>query len=145
MPRSLLSIIIIPVCVVTLCCKSYTAGLQQSSTQVDDLTAIANLKNIAQAQTAFSVRNGGDYGTLEQLVAGGYLDTRFSGTRPKLRGFAFTVNANKSAGGSSYSCNADPDGPTNSAGRHFYLDFSSPVIRVNATRPATASDEVLQP
>jgi hypothetical protein len=145
MSRSLLTILIIPVCVITMCCKSYTAGLEQSSTKVDDLTVIANLKNIAQAQTAFSVTHGGDYGTLEQLVAGGYLDTRFSGTRPKLRGFVFTVNATKSAGESSYTCNADPDGPANNAGRHFYLDSSSPAIRVNATRPATSSDEVLQP
>ncbi len=145
MSRSFLTILVMAVCTGSLYCKPYTSTLQKSSTQVDETSAISNLRTIAQAETAYSVSNSGAYGTFEQLVAGGYLDTRFSSTPPKLRGFVFTLKATKSAGESVYTCNADPDVTTINAGRHFYLDSSSPVIRVNLTRPATADDEVLQP
>src|SRR5712691_7582255 len=56
-----------------LACKSYTAGLQQSVTQVDETVAITALHTISLAQRNYSVSNGGRYGTFEQLVQSGYL------------------------------------------------------------------------
>ncbi len=148
MRRSILVTLVVIVCLGALHCKPRTAGLEQSTGAADEASAISNLKTIAQAETAYSVSNAGDYETLEQLVAGGYLDTRFGGSKPKLRCYVFTVNAtsrSSGAGESSYSCNADPDVTAINAGRHFYLDSSSPQIHVHATRPATANEEALQP
>ena len=44
-----------------------------------------------------------------------------------------------------YHINADPARSGEAAGRHLYMDSTSPLIRVNATQPATARDPLLQP
>lgn len=131
-----------------LACQSYTTTLVESPGRLDERVAISTLRSIAQAQTAYSLSNSGDYARFEQLVAGGHLDSRFSSRQPKVGGYILTMTvANGSSGGaeSSYHCNADPDPAVNPAGRHFYLGSASPEIRVNLTKPATASDEAFQP
>ena len=148
MRRSILITLVLVACLGALRCKPRTSGLEKSTGAAEEAATILNLKAIAQAETAYSLSNSGDYGTLEQLVAGGYLDTRFGGSKPRLRSYVFTVNAtSRSSGGgeSSYTCNADPDVTAIFAGRHFYLDSSSTQIHVHATRPATANDDPLQP
>lgn len=125
-------------------CQSYTTTLVESPGRVDERVVTSTLRSIAQAQMAYSLSNSGDYGSFEQLVAGGHLDSRFSSNQPKLGGYILTMTvANRSSGRaeSSYHCNADPDPAVNQAGRHFYLGSASPEIRVNLTKPATASDE----
>lgn len=132
----------------TLACQSYTDSLDQGSRPVNEKVAISTLRSIAQAQSAYSVSNSGDYGTFEQLAAGGYLDSRFNSSKPKVYGYVLTMTvANRSAGmgESSYHCNADPDEAENPAGRHFYVSSSSTGIHVNSKNPASASDEILQP
>jgi hypothetical protein len=129
-------------------CQSYTTSLEQGPRRVDEKVAISTLRTIAQAQTAYSVSNSGDYGTFEQLAAGAYLDSRFNSSQPKIYGYILTMTvAARSSGSSesSYHCNADPDPEVNPAGRHFYLGSTSTEILVNSTRPATANDETLQP
>ena len=131
-----------------LACQSYTTTLVESPGRVDERVATSTLLTVAQAQTAYSLSNSGDYGSFEQLVAGGHLDSRFSSSQPHLGGYILTMTvANRSSGGtvSSYHCNADPDPAVNPAGRHFYLGSASPEIRVNLTKPATANDEAFQP
>lgn len=132
----------------SIACQRYTETLVESPRRVDEGVAISTLRSIGQAQTAYSVTNSGDYGTFEQLVAGGNLDARFNSTKPKLYGYILTLTvANQSSGAaqSSYHCNADPDPAVNPAGRHFYLGSDSPELRVNPTKPATANDEAFQP
>jgi hypothetical protein len=131
-----------------LACQSYTNTLVESPRRVDERVAISTLRSIAQAQIAYSLSNSGDYGSFEQLVAGGHLDSRFSSSQPHLGGYILTMTvANKSSGGaqSSYHCNADPDPAVSQAGPHFYLGSASPEIRVNSTKPATANDEAFRP
>ncbi len=120
----------------------------ESPRRVDERVAVSTLRSIGQAQTAYSLTNSGDYGSFEQLVAGGHLDARFNSSKPKLDGYLLTLNvANRSseAAQSSYHCNADPDPAVNPSGRHFYLGSDSPELRVNPTKPATANDEAFQP
>lgn len=131
-----------------LACQSYTTSLEQGPRPVNEKVVISTLRSIAQAQSAYSVTNSGDYGTFQQLAAGGYLDSRFNSSKPKVYGYVLTMTvANRSAGvgESSYHCNAAPDKAENPAGRHFYVGSTSPGIHVNSTNPATASDEILQP
>lgn len=121
-------------------CQTYTEGLKQDVARANELGALAALHSIALAQQTYSVSNAGKYGTLTQLVEGGFLDPNIA--NPEKKDYAFTVDVGQKAGGDFYSCNADPkDKP----GRHFYIDSTSRDIHVNPTQSATASDPTSQP
>ncbi len=121
-------------------CQAYTTGLKQSTDRADETTAIAALHAIALAERTYSVSNEGNYGTLAQLSAAGYLDSRFASDKP-LKDYALTLTVN-SGSDAGYSCLADPsDGR---AGRHFFLESTSGLIHVNDTQPASASDPATQ-
>jgi hypothetical protein len=90
-----------------------------------------------------------EYATFAQLVQDNYLDSRFVGDAPVVAGYSFTMKLTPKSGaeGAAFTVNADPgnmDGTSTSGARHLYLDSTSNVIHVNATRPATVSDPPLQ-
>jgi len=145
MTRLWFTILLLVAGLATLNCQSYTTGLQQGSGRADEATALANLRAITRAQTAYNIGNTGDYATFEQLVSGGYLDERFNSSNPKFYGYVFTMNVrpNSGSGEASYGLNADP--ALKGSGRHFFVDSSDSVIRVNATNQASASDGPLEP
>jgi hypothetical protein len=147
MHRSSFPVFLLIACLATLNCQSYTTGLQQSSGRADESAALANLRAITRAQAAYGITNADDYGSFEQLAAGGYLDGRFNISKPKFYGYVFTMTVNPKSGSSagSYSLNADPDPALKAAGRHFYVDSDSSEIHVNATQQASASDETVKP
>ena len=137
-------ILLLGCCLVWSCSSSNTEGLGAYPKAVgaaDEASALQNLRTIANAQTqAKAMRNSyADFDTLVQL---GFLDRRFAGTNPNLRGYRFTIVANENE----YSVTADPQ-PTETVpttgGRHFYLDSSDNVIHVNKTGPATRQDPPL--
>jgi hypothetical protein len=119
-------------------CKEYSTGLQQSVARADDTAAIAALRAIAAAERTYSITNSGEYGTLQQLRDGGFLDARFASDQP-IKDYTLTLNVTQG----SYKCNADPQLSGERAGRHFYIDSNSNVIYVNDTGPASASDKTL--
>jgi hypothetical protein len=125
--------------VVFLGCQSYTTGLQKTRTNVDETAVIATLQTVATAQRAYSISNGGDYGSFEQLTAGDFLDSRFASETPEVRGYVLTM----ATGDKEFRCNADP--ANNADGKHFYMDSKSSLVRVNPTQPASASDPVYRP
>ena len=110
---------------------------------MNEAVTINTLRTISQAQMLYHEANSGNYGTFEQLSAGGYLDSRFNGSNPSLYGYTLTMNLTpkSDASDSTFTCNADPAG--NAQGRHFVVD-SSGAIHVNATQPASVNDEVLK-
>ena len=141
--RCLLTAILFVMSCATLSCQSYTEGLQKGVTRADETAAISALHTISVAQRTYSMSSGGSYGTFEQLVKSGNLDSRFSNDQPKMRGYVLsmklTADPDLSAG--SYNANADPEPPQ--TGRHFYIDSASGVIHVNDSQPAGASDKTL--
>ena len=143
-----LTLCVLIVCVTSLnCSKPYTTTLERGLSGANETVAITTLRTIASAQTTYSVTNGGDYGTFEQLASGDYLDKRFDSSAPKISGYILTMTVSPKSSGASesfYNCRADPD-PANNPGRHFYIDSTSRELHVNATRPASANDELLQP
>src|SRR2546425_5977206 len=144
MPRYLIIAILCFCCGAVLACKSYTSGLQQSVTRADETAGIAALHTISVAQRTYSTSNGGSYGTFEQLVGGGYLDSRFSSDKPNVRGYVLSMTVTSESEGSRYAVNADPEGAgPQAAGRHFYLDSTSGLIHVNSSQPASARDPAL--
>lgn len=135
------------ICLATFGCKDYSTGLQQSSSRVDETSAIATLRTLAQAQTTYSISNAGQFANFEQLVEGGFLDSRFHHTNPTLHGYIFTLEVTPATDQTpgSYSCNADPEPTALPGGRHFYIDSNSQDIKMNPTQPATSRDQILRP
>jgi Tfp pilus assembly protein PilE len=122
-------------------CQTYSTGLQQSVARADETSAIAALKTISTAQQTYAVSNGGSFGTFQQLCEAGHLDKRFNSSTPQVKDYVLSMEVSAN----SYSLNADPARSGEQAGRHFYLDSTSPLIRVNPTQPATAKDPLMQP
>lgn len=141
MIRILIIVGVLVACSVLLSCQTYTTGLQQSVARADETSAIAALKTISTAQQAYAVSNGGAYGSFQQLCDGGYLDARFNSSAPQIKDYVLSMDVSAN----SYRLNADPARPGEQAGRHLYMDSTSPLIRVNPTQPATASDPLMQP
>jgi hypothetical protein len=108
---------------------------------VDETSAIQALRTIGSAQTqAKAMRNSyADFDTLVQL---GFLDRRFAGTNPNIRGYRFSVVAKPDE----FAINADPEpsqtAPTTGT-RHFYMDSNDNAIHVNLTQPASRRDPPL--
>lgn len=138
-----ISSLLLLICITTCGCKDYSTGLQQGASRADETSAIATLRTIAQAQTMYSISNAGHYASFEQLVEGGFLDSRFQHTSPELHGYIFRLTVNSDT--SSYHCNADPATTSPHGGRHFYVESDSHDIRVNPMQPATGKDEILRP
>ena len=79
------------------------------------------------------------YGDFDTLVQLGFLDRRFAGTNPNLRGYRFTIVASENE----FAVTADPQTTENApttGSRHFYLDSSDNTIHANSTQPATRRD-----
>jgi Tfp pilus assembly protein PilE len=133
-------------CVLTLtACQTYTATLEKGVAGADETSAVAALRAISLGETSYSLTNSGEFGTLQQLVDGGFLDSRFSG-RPA-KDYIITLNVVTKASDAPegfFSCNADPDPTLQRTRRHFYIDSTSSTIHVNPSQPATASDPPLQ-
>ena len=141
MIRLLSVVCLLVVFALLLSCQTYTTGLQQSVARADETSAIAALKTISTAQQTYAISNGGSYGTFQQLCEGGYLNERFNSTTPQIKDYVLSMDISANV----YRLNADPARSGDQAGRHLYLDSSSPLIRVNPTQPATAKDPLMQP
>jgi len=127
-------------------CQKYTSGLVQTAGRADEAVVLSNLRSIMTAENAYNLSNG-SYGTFEQLTNGGFLDARFKSERPSLSQYSYTMTVTeKSADATtSYRCNADPERTGDRGGRHYYVDSTSNDIHVNATQPASATDETIKP
>ncbi len=132
------------VCCLVAACSNASEGLRAYPKAVgaaDEASAIQALRTIATAQTqAKAMRNA--YGDFDALVQAGFLDQRFAGSNPTLRGYRFAMSANENE----FTVNADPQ-TTETApvtgSRHFYLDSTENAIHVNSSQPATKQDPLL--
>lgn len=111
-------------------------SLQKAVDAADETAAIQTLRTIASAELqAKAVR--GSYSDFNGLVQGGFLDQRFAGPAPTVRGYRFAISNNADE----FSVNADP-GPQ-LTGRHLYVDSTDNVIHVNASASASRNDPAL--
>ncbi len=117
----------------------------------NEAAAVKTLRTISEQQMLyFNSQNRRQFGTFDQMVTEGLLDSRFSGNRAIVNGYVFTIKViPKSANQqSSYTINADPQESKGSGatGRnHFYLDSTDAgTIHVNETQPATLADPPLR-
>ena len=134
-------------CLALFGCQKYTSGLIQGAARGDEAVVVSNLRSITLAQTTYNLTNG-SYGTFDQLTEGGFLNAKFKGEKPVVSEYVYTMTVTPQAPGvpeASYTCNANPERTGDRAGRHFYIDSTSPDIHVNATQPASAADEIIKP
>jgi hypothetical protein len=106
----------------------------------DEASAVQTLRTIATAEAQLKATRG-SYGDFETLTQSGYLDQRFAGPAPNLRGYRFIISATEAE----FTVRADPQTtetqPTTGV-RHFYLDGIDNAVHANPTQPASKSDPV---
>jgi len=124
----------------TLSCSTYSSGLQKSLVFADETAAVGILRTVALAQQSYSATNNGAYGTFHELVANGFLDSRFDVDNPKIKDYGFTMETGTDDKGNFYKCNADPTKTGEQAGRHFFVGSGSTMIHVNPTQAASVTD-----
>ncbi len=131
-------------CLLSSCSSSGSEGLgalPKAVGSADEGSAIQTLRTIASAQTQAKAMNN-SYANFDTLVQLGFLDQRFAGTNPDIRGYRFSITANESQ----FAVTADPQ-PTEktpaTGSRHFYLDSTDNVIHVNPSQSATRQDPAL--
>ena len=105
--------------------------------------AAQTLDRIRTYQAQYASRNRGKFATFDQLVTASGLDEKFTGDRPVVNGYVFTMTLEEpsSSKPASYKVNADPQVPTGitaTGTRFFYTDSAIGTIKANDTQPAKA-------
>jgi hypothetical protein len=126
------------------CSSGGSGGLEALPKAVgaaDEASTIQALRTIATAETQLKASRG-SYGDFAALTQAGFLDSRFAGATPNLRGYRFTITASDS----DFTVNADPQTtetqPTTGS-RHFYLDGTDNAVHTNSKQAASKSDPLL--
>ena len=122
-------------------CKTYTEGLQSSVTRAKETVALGAMRTIVIAEQTYAATNEGNFGTFEQLVNAGYLNSQFNQEKPKLGGYILTLTVTGNGVAPAYAINADPEPPLE--GRHFFNDSTTNLPRYNLTRAAGPSDPIV--
>ena len=131
------------VCCLLAGCSNSSEGARaypKAVSAADEGSAIQALRTIATAQTQAKAMRGA-FADFDSLVQAGFLDQRFAGSNPSLRGYRFAMTASENE----FMVNADPQTQTGppTGSRHFYLDSTNNAIHVNSSQPATKQDPLL--
>jgi len=122
---------------------------QSSVRSANQAAAISALRSMSTAQrTYYTTHNRGGYGTFDQLIADGELDSRFAGEAPEVEGYIYKMAVTPKAAGqqAAYQVNADPvkaDGFNATGKQYYYIDSSKSETHVNETQPAGPADPPL--
>ena len=111
----------------------------------NETSAAQMLDRIRTYQAQYASRNRGKFATFDQLVTASGLDEKFTGDRPVVNGYVFTLTLEEpsSSKPAAYKVNADPQVPTGitaTGTRFFYTDSAIGTIKANDTQPAKAED-----
>ena len=107
----------------------------------NEAAAQVDLKTIAAVEIQYYNTHSRTFGTLGQLIKEEMLSSKFSGNPAAADGYVFILRLTPkiSVQAGSYVLNADPQSNT-TGGKHFYIDSTSPTIRVNPDQPAGGTD-----
>jgi hypothetical protein len=111
----------------------------------NETAAQQTLDRIRTYQAQYASRNRGRFASFDQLVTASGLDEKFTGERPVVNGYVYTMRLEEPSDSkpSFYSINADPQVPTGvtaTGTRYFYTDSAIGGIKANDTQPAKAED-----
>lgn len=121
-------------------------GWRAAVRSANEAAAIKTLRTVAEQQMLYyNAHQRSSFGTFDEMLKEGLLDTRFAGTTPVVEGYVFQMKviAKSTTEQAGYSVNADPqvnEGVGATGKNHYYLDSNSNTIHVNATQPASTTD-----
>jgi hypothetical protein len=107
-----------------------------SRASANESAAVANLRTINTALVTYLSVQGGNYGSLQDLIKAGLLDETFVGTKS---GFNFSIVAI----GSGYAAAAIPASPA--TGRFGFFSDPDAVVRYSTFGPLAPSQQGAQP
>ena len=121
-------------------------GWKAAVKSANEAAAVKTLRTIAEQQMLYyNSHQRSTFGTFDEMLKEGLLDTRFAGTTPVVEGYVFKMRIipKSTTAQPGYAVNADPqvtEGVGATGRNHFYLDSDSNTIHVNPTQPATPTD-----
>jgi prepilin-type N-terminal cleavage/methylation domain-containing protein len=121
-------------------------GWKAAVRSANEAAAIKELKTIAEQQMLYyNAHQRTAFGTFDEMLKEGLLDTRFAGTTPVVDGYVYVmrVTPKSTTAQPGFAVNADPqvtEGVGATGKNHFFLDSNSNTIHVNSTQPATIAD-----
>ena len=126
---SLLELLIV-VAIILIIATIAIPSLLRSRQAANESSAVANVRTINTAEVTYFSSSAGNYGSINDLITAGLIDSRFNGA---VAGYSFTV----AASGGNYTLDALPTS-TNS-GRFGYRSFPDAVVRYQSTTVANCS------
>ena len=121
-------------------------GWKAAIRSANESAAINHLKTIAVDQMLYyNAHQRSTFGTFDEMLKEGLLDSRFAGTTPVVEGYIFTMRVipKSTTSPAGYAVNADPqvtEGVGATGKNHFYIESNSNTIHVNSTQQATVTD-----
>jgi len=121
-------------------------GWKAAVRSANEAAAIKSLRTIAEQQMLYyNAHQRSSFGTFDEMLKEGLLDTRYAGTTPVVEGyiFAMRVTPKSTSTQPGFAINADPqvtEGVSATGRNHFFLDSNNNTIHVNSTQPATITD-----
>ena len=121
-------------------------GWKAAVRSANEAAAIKTLKTIAEQQMLYyNAHQRSSFGTFDEMLKEGLLDTRFAGTTPVVDGYVYVMRVipKSTTSQPGFAVNADPqvtDGVGRTGTNHYYLDSDSNTIHVNTSQPAAVTD-----
>lgn len=121
-------------------------GWKAAVRSANEAAAIKTLKTIAEQQMLYyNSHQRTAFGTFDEMLKEGLLDTRFAGTSPVVDGYVYVmrVTPKSTTAQPGFAVNTDPqvtEGVGATGKNHFFLDSNSNTIHVNSTQAATVTD-----
>jgi len=136
---SLLELLIV-VAIILIVATIAIPALLQSRQAANESGAVASLRTVNIAQLTYLSSSDGVFGSFSDLVSGGLLDDRFTGTTPTVGGYTYTMNLSNS--NRDYSVEADPSATI--SGRFDYYVGPDAVVRYKSTLGGQTAGAPLQ-
>lgn len=121
-------------------------GWKAAVKSANEAAAVKTLRTVAEQQMLYyNAHQRSSFGTFDEMLKEGLLDTRFAGTTPVVDGYVYNMRVvpKSTTTQPGFAVNADPqvtDGVGATGKNHFYLDSDSNTIHVNSTQPAAVAD-----
>ena len=121
-------------------------GWKAAVKSANEAAATQSLRTIQSDQMLYyNAHQRSSFGTFDEMLKEGLLNSKFAGTTPLVEGYIFTMRIvpKSTTTQPGYAVNADPqitEGVSATGKNHFYVDSDSNTIHVNPTQPATITD-----
>ena len=140
--------LMIVIAIIALMIGAATYAFRSAQIQGHETATIKALDTIGVVELQFFNTHNRNFGTFEQLVKEGLLDSRFSGNPPVDDGYTLTLKLTPKTPNqqSSYTLNADPqqsEGIGATGRNHYYIDSTAGTKHVNGDQPAGPNDPPL--